>query len=322
MDERIDDLPPAAAARVRRQARSRVSGSLLSPGALAAVSAVGLEPVGEVMGCVVMHLGWNGSSYGCGDFGYRNTTKRRIRPGSQVTPIRTTGTTGGRGLPGYEPYITARYQAYDSALGRMLTEAAALGADGVIGVDLRWSGVGSEARELIALGTAVRDTRPPARRVPGERPPFATELSGEDVAKAVLSGWAPLGMTIGLSMAVKHHDWGMDLQTSWLLGYGNTEVDGFTQIVQAARMEARHLLALRARGFPGAAQVVVSQSGLNVSEHSCAKDQIDHVADASFVGTVLAHHPTAGRPPEPAAILRILPLGAAKARLATMKENH
>src|SRR3954470_24546964 len=57
-------LPPIAQQRIDRQRASRVSGSLLSVGAAAAARSAGLRPVGEVMGCTVMHLGWGG--YQCG----------------------------------------------------------------------------------------------------------------------------------------------------------------------------------------------------------------------------------------------------------------
>jgi uncharacterized protein YbjQ (UPF0145 family) len=300
MDERTSGLPPAAAERVRRQAASHVAGSLLSAPALAALSGVGLEPVGEVMGAIVMHFGWSGS--GCGGY---NTNNGRY---NASTPILTSGNYGRQNWRGYSNYVQARDRAHNRALARMLIEAAALGADGVVGVELRWSNVDT-ARELIALGTAVRHRRPERRRTGGW--PFATELSGEDVAKAAASGWTPLGIAVGVSIAVKHHDWQMDQQTSWLRGAGNTEVDGLTGLLQAARAEARHKLTGQARTFPGAAHVVISRKDLWISERACSNnDQVDHLAEAYFLGTVLAHDPAA-RPPEPPSTLTMLPLNTA-----------
>jgi Putative heavy-metal-binding len=313
MDSWTHNLPPVAAERVRRQAESHVAGSLLSTPALAALAAADLEPAGEVMGCIVMHLGWSG--YGCGGyagygsqsgFGSASYGGSNYGYGGFVTPILTSGNHGRQSWLGYGPYIKGRYHAYDTVLNRMLAEVAGLGADGAVGVTLSWSRLDSGALELIALGTAVRN-RQQTRRRTSSTPPFCTELSGEDVAKALLSGWRPLGIAVGLSIAVKHHDWQMDLQTSWLQGAGNTEVDGLTGLVHAARDDARRQLGNRARQFAGAVQIVVSRSDLRVHEHSCVQEQPDHLAEASFFGTVLAHDRDSGRR-APASSLTILPL--------------
>src|SRR3954451_4425176 len=61
-------LPPAAAARMARFQAGGVRTSLLDvPGAVS-VTGVGLPPMGEVMGCVVAHIGWAGFG-GCGWYG-------------------------------------------------------------------------------------------------------------------------------------------------------------------------------------------------------------------------------------------------------------
>src|SRR5947209_18515933 len=65
-------LPPAAVERVRHQRSSGVRGSLLSAPAAAAVRSAGLEPVGEVFGCIVVAFGWSGGSCGYG-YGWNTT---------------------------------------------------------------------------------------------------------------------------------------------------------------------------------------------------------------------------------------------------------
>jgi len=311
MDEWTQQLPPVAAERVRRQRESRVAGSLLSAPAAAALAAAGLQPAGEVMGCIVMHMGWSG--FGCGGYG---TYGGYGRSGYAYTsPVLSSGNQG-LSWQGFGPYVRARYHAYDTVLARLLAETAALGADGVVGVTLTWSVLDTGARELIALGTAVRKRRPDRRAGGNTHPagagyrPYCTELSGEDVAKAVLSGWVPLGIAVGLSIAVKHDDWMMQQQTSWLNGAGNTEVDGLTELLHTARTEARQKLAERAGRLAGAAQIVVSRTDLRVHERACAQDQRDHIAEASFIGTALARDPHHGGPEtEPQSSLSILPLG-------------
>jgi uncharacterized protein YbjQ (UPF0145 family) len=140
-------LPPAAAARMARFRADGVRTSLLDVPDMAAVSGVGLPPVGEVMGCMVEHIGWQGFG-GCGLYG----------PGAGwAASWGTTVTCGQRArFAGYKPYVDALYRGYDTALARMLTEAQAMGADGVVGVRLSVNHLGQDNREFVALGTAVR----------------------------------------------------------------------------------------------------------------------------------------------------------------------
>src|SRR3984957_11533602 len=58
-------LPPAAQARVNRARTDGGRSSLLSIRGQAGVQSVGLDPVGEVMGCIVQQIGW-ASWGGCG----------------------------------------------------------------------------------------------------------------------------------------------------------------------------------------------------------------------------------------------------------------
>jgi hypothetical protein len=324
MEEWIEQhLPPVAAERVRRQRESHVAGSLLSAPAAAALASADLEPAGEVMGCIVMHLGWSGygcpgyagsgfGSFGGGYSGGSYSGRSYSGGGFTGTPVVTSGQPGGQAWSGYGPYVHALYHAYDTVLNRMLAEAATLGADGVVGVGLTWSRLDSGARELIALGTAVRHRRVDRRRA-DHAWPFCTELSGEDVAKAMLAGWTPLGIAVGLSVAVKHDDWAMQWQLSQLGGPGNIEVDGLTRLLHAARAEARDNLEGRAGRFARAAQIVVSRADLRVSERECGENQRDHIAEATFIGTTLAYDPRAAQRRAESS-LSILPLSGGTRR--------
>ena len=53
-------LPPAAQARIDRAAGDRITSSLLSIRGNVAVEGLGLDPVGEVMGGIVEHIGFAG----------------------------------------------------------------------------------------------------------------------------------------------------------------------------------------------------------------------------------------------------------------------
>ncbi len=66
MSDCTGGLPPSAHARLDKQRGSQLAGSLFSAAAAASARAAGLEPMGEVFGCLVMNLGWTNG--GCGQW--------------------------------------------------------------------------------------------------------------------------------------------------------------------------------------------------------------------------------------------------------------
>src|SRR5690242_16501761 len=105
------ELPPVAEQRVARAAQSGVRTSRLPVAGTAGLAAVGFEAVGEVLGTIVMQIGWQGFV----DCGW--------------TPMG--GFIGGGGwgpLVPCAPYVDALRTGRDTALRRMLAEATALGA--------------------------------------------------------------------------------------------------------------------------------------------------------------------------------------------------
>ncbi len=267
-------LPPVAAARIRRAAGSDVATSLLSAPAAAALGAVGLQPIGEAMGCVVEQIGWQGYG-GCGvnpGFGFGATW------GGDVN-ARTVSAGSSRWVA-FAPYVEAIRRGYATALDRLLQEATALGADGVVGIDLTVSHLGNNAREFMALGTAVRAAGP-AR----PRRPFTTELSGTDVAKLLPRGWVPAALVVAVEVAIRHDDWNTRNQA---MSWSNTEVAGYTELVQHARRAVRSDLGKQVRRL-GADGLVASELGLRISEIEPAEQHRDHVAEAIMIGTAIAH---------------------------------
>ena len=77
------------------------------------MTGVGLPPVGEVMGCMVQHVGWQGFG-GCGWYGSGF--------GGWAGPTVTSGS--GARFAGYAPYVDALYRGCDTALGRMVSRGA------------------------------------------------------------------------------------------------------------------------------------------------------------------------------------------------------
>jgi uncharacterized protein YbjQ (UPF0145 family) len=261
--------------------------SLFSAREAAALGAVGFTPVGDVMGCVVEHIGWGG--YGCGAY-------VRGLGGTFYAP--PTITSGMGGYTGYAPYVDALYYGFEVALHRMLLEAQALGADGVVGV--RWTQERLDTnnnREFVALGTAVR-----ARG--GQRPAhlFATDLPGQDVVKLMHGGWMPSGLVIGIAVAVRHDDYYTRQQArSW----ANVEVGGYTELVTFVRADARVKFAQRAARHGGDA-ATISDMAMHVWQIEAGENHRDHVAESVVVGNALAKFHTG--PQAPTDALMILPL--------------
>jgi uncharacterized protein YbjQ (UPF0145 family) len=192
----------------------------------------------------------------------------------------------------------------------MLVEARALGADGVVGVRMERTWLDGRAWEHTALGTAVRSVDP--ARVPrrsGEVAPWAADLTAEECASAILAGLVPRGIAFGLSVATKHEDAVLRNQrTSWV----NTEVDGLTGLLQAARSDARDQVAADALRY-GSGDLVVSRIGVAEFETTCGQER-DVNAEAFVRGTVLGPGPNPGATRQRVAPLAVLPLSAATDR--------
>jgi uncharacterized protein YbjQ (UPF0145 family) len=280
-------LPPAAAARMRRFQASPLRTSMLSAPAAAGIQVVGFDPVGEVMGCIVQRIGWAGYG-GCGYYGsYGSFAVSR--------PIAASG-----GGSSYSPYLQALETGYDTALSRMSTEARAMGADGVVGVKLTMRPMDGNDWEFVAIGTAVRargQNRPPA--------PFTTDLAGTDFAKLLLSGWTPVALQVGIDVVLRHDDYVTRQQASRLWNASNVEVSGYTELVQHARAFARDRFERRLARF-GADGAIVSDIRLKIWEIEPSDGHVDHVAEATIIGTAIARFAGTGAPPT--AALTVLPV--------------
>src|SRR5579884_946227 len=268
-------LPPVAAERIARFARSGLRTSLLTVPGATGVQTIGLDPVGEVMGCIVEHIGWSGFG-GCGYVGGMLGIGGFSGFGLGGPTITSSGS---RGIVGFGPYVDALFHGYGTALRRMVDEASAMDADGVVGVRLSVSHLGNNNREFVALGTAVR-----ARCQQRPSRVFTTDLAGQDVAKLLRAGWVPCAAVYGISVAVRHDDWTTQDRKSW--GAGNTEVSGYTELVWHVRADARHSFEQRARAA-GAEGAIVSSMGLHISEIEPSEGHRDHVAEANVFGTAL-----------------------------------
>jgi uncharacterized protein YbjQ (UPF0145 family) len=284
-------LPPAAQARVNRASTDGVRSSLLSIRGQAGIASVGLDPVGEVMGCIVEQIGWAGWG-GCGAFYPAGFGRMMMAP-----PTITSGQGGGYG--GFAPYVDALYRGYDTAMHRMLLEAQALGADGVVGITATRERLldGQGAQEFVARGTAVR-----ARSKSRPKSLFSTDLSGGDVAKLMHAGWAPTELVWGISVAIRHDDYYTRAAArSW--STQNIEIPGYTELVTFARADARERFEQRA-GRQGTDAATVSDMSLHVWQIEPSDGHVDHVAEAIVVGNSLVKfHKGAAAPTDSRVVL-------------------
>jgi uncharacterized protein YbjQ (UPF0145 family) len=295
-------LPPAAQARMERERAGGPSASLFGISGQAALEACGFSVVGEVMGCIVQHIGFTGYG-GCGyyqaggmAFGGGTAWSASGNRGYGNTPgVRTSS---GGGLAGFAPYVDALYHGYDTAVLRMLLECRDLHGDGVVGVRLEQRRLGQDNREFIAYGTAVRahgKTRPANL--------FSTMLPAHDVAKLLHGGWAPAAITIGISLAIRHDDW-TTIQQARTWG-GNTEVSGYTDLVNHVRSDARQQFGRRTAAY-GADGAIMSGMTLDIWEIEPGEGHRDHVALSFVEGTAVARfHQGAAAPTSSLKILSL-----------------
>ncbi len=303
-------LPPVAEQRMARFSASPLRTSLLSVPAAVSLQSVGFEAVGEVMGCIVQQITWAGyggcglymgpGGYGGGGFG----GPVGIVPGMGYATSSVQGSNSR--FAGYGPYVRALTRGYETALGRLLMEATAMGADGVVGIRLTQTHLGSNSHEFVALGTAVRGR---SRLRPAT--PFTTDLSGADVAKLLLSGWVPAQLHYAVEVAIRHDDYRTRAQAgAGFWNNANVEVEGYTDLVQHTRSAARDLLT-RKVGVTGANGSVISQMGLRIWALEIGEGHTDHVAEATFVGTSLAQFDRRSTPtPAPLTMIPTRPLRA------------
>jgi uncharacterized protein YbjQ (UPF0145 family) len=252
-------------------------GSALSTDEFAAIKSVGFEPVGQVLGAAVYNVGYAGG-YGCpsGYFGSYSRMSPSWRPGY-------TALSSSTGMSVFGPLVQTMYDSRRAAIGRMAEECARLGGHGVVGVRLTIGRFPAGGLEFHAIGTAVR--------APGGVPlrhPFTSDLSGQDFAKLIADGVVPVSLALGISMGARHDDWMTRSQSRW--SAGNTEVSGYTELVNMTRHDARNQLQFDVARL-GAEGVVIQEMTLRVGERECpaAEGARDHTAEAVFIGTAITH---------------------------------
>ncbi len=195
-----------------------------------ALEDLGLEPCGIVLGTCVVQQGFNQSSYGMSSqFGFQN-----INQYSGPDPI---------------------HLAWQTSISRLLGDAAARGAHGVVGVEVNFIPTGEgRAIELMIKGTAVRRAghNPPAI-------PFSTIADARQIVKLLSAGLAPRQVVLGYFVErVSDYITSMQMQ-SWQ----NTEVTFLSRAATQVRNSAIDDMVASARSS-GCEQII----GTKLSSHT------------------------------------------------------
>jgi len=223
--------PQAADSRLAQTAGADPGGvftSDLSVSEYALLGEAGFEPLGFVVGSSIYHIGIQTSKW------------------SQNQEL--------------VMLTQAMYNARELAMSRMEAEAGHLGADGIVGVQLRMQAYvwGQEVLEFLATGTAVRatDSTGAHRRPDGQA--FTSDLSAQDFFRLLASGSVPVSFVLGTCV---YHIAHQGVMQSLRQMRQNQEMELFTQGIYEARelalsrMQAEAVDA-RANGIVGVNVVV------------------------------------------------------------------
>ncbi|MFZ0170525.1 MAG: heavy metal-binding domain-containing protein [Acidimicrobiales bacterium] len=197
--------PEAAAGRLAHTAGADAAGvftSDLSVAEYVLLGEAGFEPLGFVIGSSIYHIGL------------------QVARWSQNQELQV--------------LTQAMYNARELAMSRMQAEAEHLGADGIVGVELRLQSYvwGQEVLEFIATGTAVRAIGGSgAHRAPDGRP-FTSDLSVQDFFRLLAGGSVPVAFVLGTCVYHIAHQSAM--QSLRQTGQ-NQEMLVFTQGIYEAR---------------------------------------------------------------------------------------
>ncbi len=247
------------------EARQRLSEgpvtSDLSVDELGLLETLGQRPLGLAMGSSIYHVGWQ---------------RARVAENTELTVL-----------------SQAMHTARERAIERMLAEAGELGAEGIVGVRLTLAqpAWGAGLVEFMAVGTAIGAAD--GGKSETGRPPFASNLSGQDFWKLRRYGYRPVGLAFGCCV---YHVAHLGLQ-KWLQQVGrNAEMESFTQATYAARELAMARMGADARAAGGDLVVAVS-----LSEGTWGWDA--NVIEFSCLGTAVARDAQRPDPPQPQLVL-------------------
>ena len=263
--------PQAAEGRLAHTAGADPAGvftSDLSVSEYALLGEAGFEPLGFVVGSSIYHIGL------------------QVGRWSQNQELQV--------------LTQAMYSARELAMARMRAEADHLGADGIVGVQLRMQSYvwGQDVLEFIATGTAVRALGSTgtgtggAHRAPDGRA-FTSDLSAQDFFRLLAAGSVPVAFVLGTCVYHIAHQSAMQ---SLRQAGQNQEMVIFTQGIYEARELA--LNRMQAEATQGQASGIV---GVNVAvnNHVWGEHATEFLATGTAIRRLADEHRLAETSPKP-----------------------
>src|SRR6201986_228827 len=189
----------------------------------------------------------------------------------------------------------AMYNARELAMARMQSEAEHLGADGIVGVELRMQmyAWGQEVLEFVATGTAVKHLDGSGVHKAPDGRAFTSDLSAQDFFRLLAAGAVPVAFVLGTCVYHIAHQGVM--QSLRQVGQ-NQEMLQFTQGVY----EARELALTRMQAEAAAAQSsgVVGVT-VEVKNHVWGEHATEFLATGTSVRRLAAEHKLPDSSPKP-----------------------
>lgn len=267
--------------RLERLREHRIRGGLLTVEEAAALAAVGFEPVSEVIGAVANNV----ILYGFNTFGPATFQQSRYYnqpmgwgPGGYRPRTYTSSSTDRRvGVP---TAVSELRKGYRTALGRLTDEARAVGADGVVDVQVTRTvthGSGAQMWQFLAIGTAVRATGSQHTNQP-----FLSGLSAAQTAAAIRGGWLPISVLMVPVMGIRYLDYNSRMRQGMFAP--NAEVEAYSDAVNTTRHQARTDLVREAQAVHADGAVM---SSMSLGVESSSSEQVC-VVSVQIVATALA----------------------------------
>lgn len=271
------------------EARTGAWTSALSAGELVAIGSVGFEPVGQVMGSVVLRLGRTGRYWGYHDCRRPSTSLKTPPRSMPAAPVRARVAVSGEGAAS-ATVVEVFDRARQLVLRRMSAQCSAVGGHGVVAAAVTMAAMDAQpgCLEFKVVGTAVRARESRLHL----KAPFTSHLDGHGFAKLLATGWVPVELLVGMSIGVRHDD-----SYSHVRKFSrNTEVSGLSDLVRAVRSDARRQLQLHGARRGGNALILASGGTLRVWQETCMRsagneDELafrDHLAESTLTGSTIA----------------------------------
>jgi len=189
----------------------------------------------------------------------------------------------------------AMYSARELAMARMRAEADHLGADGIVGVELRMQmyAWGQQVLEFVATGTAVRHlTGQGAHRAP-DGGAFTSDLSAQDFFRLLAAGSVPVAFVLGTCV---YHIAHQSVMQAMRQAGQNQEMIQFTQGVYEARELA--LTRMQAEATQARSSGIVGVS-VDVSNHVWGEHATEFLATGTAIRRLSDEHRMPETSPRP-----------------------